>query len=136
MSITSAQRQAVLERARGCCEYCRLAETDAASPFHVDHIVPVKHRGADDLDNLCWACYQCNGFKGSNMAAADPITGKATFLFNPRKQNWDDHFRVNPDATITGITPEGRVTIDVMRINDEARVQYRQDALAMGEYPC
>jgi hypothetical protein len=136
MSVTAAQRKAVIERAGGCCEYCRLGETDAVPSFQIEHIVPVKHRGTDDLDNLCLSCYQCNAFKGPNMAAADPITGTATFLFNPRKQKWDDHFQLNPDATLTGMTPEGRVTIEVMRINDEKRVAYRQLAMMMGEYPC
>ena len=136
MSITFAQRRAVIQRAGGCCEYCRVPETDETSPFHVDHIVPIKHHGTDALDNLCLACYRCNAFKGSNVAAADPITGEATFLFDPRKQNWDDHFRINSDATLTGITAQGRATIAVMRINDERRVKYRQLAMSIGEYPC
>jgi hypothetical protein len=70
------------------------------------------------------------------MAAADPVTGQPTFLFNPRTQRWDDHFRINPDATLTGLTPVGRVTIDVMSMNDEARIQYRQMSQAIDEYPC
>jgi len=70
------------------------------------------------------------------MAAADPRTGAATFLFNPRTQIWDDHFEINPDATLTGKTPEGRVTINVMRMNDEAQIQYRRFTMSTGEYPC
>lgn len=70
------------------------------------------------------------------MAAADPATGKAEFLFNPRKQNWSGHFLVNTDGTLIGKTPEGRVTIDVMRMNDESRVLYRQFAMSIHEYPC
>ena len=136
MSVTTSQRQAVIRRAGGCCEYCRLGETDETSPFHVDHIVPVKHHGSDDLENLCWSCFQCNSYKGSNRAAADPITGKAVFLFDPRTQQWDEHFQINPDATLSGRTPEGRVTIDVLKMNDEPRVQYRQFAMSIGEYPC
>jgi hypothetical protein len=136
MTITASQRQAVIERAGGCCEYCRLMQTDATTPFHVDHIVPVKHGGTDDLDNVCLACFQCNSFKGSNLAAADPATGAATFLFDPRRQAWEDHFQINPDATLSAVTPQGRVTIAVLRINDERRVQYRQFAMSINEYPC
>lgn len=136
MSITSAQRQAVKQRAGGCCEYCRLKEIDEIPAFHIDHIIPVKHHGTDDLDNLALSCYQCNAFKGSNLAASDPSTGNATFLFNPRRQNWDDHFQLNPDAILIGKTPEGRVTVDVMRMNDEPRVQYRHFAMSIGDYPC
>ena len=136
MSITAAQRRMVIQRAGGCCEYCRLAATDELAPFHVDHIVPRKHHGTDELNNLCLACYMCNLFKGSNLAAADPVTGAATFLFNPRTQTWKDHFEVNPDATLTGKTPEGRVTIDVMRMNEDPQAQYRQLAMNLDEYPC
>ncbi|MBZ0297539.1 MAG: HNH endonuclease [Anaerolineae bacterium] len=136
MSITAAQRRAVIQRAGGCCEYCRASLNDETSPFHVDHIVPIKHQGSDHLDNLCLACYQCNAYKGSNIAAADPVTGEATFLYHPRKQRWDEHFALNDDATLRGITPEGRVTIEVMRINDEARVYYRRIAITLGQYPC
>ena len=75
-------------------------------------------------------------YKGSNRAAADPISGKAVFLFDPRTQQWDDHFQINPDAALSGRTPEGRVTIDVLKMNDEPRVQYRQFAMSIGEYPC
>lgn len=136
MSVTPARRQAVIQRAGGCCEYCRLMQTDNTSPFHVDHILPIKHRGTDDMDNLCLSCFQCNSFKGSNSAAADPLTGEAAFLFHPRQQAWDEHFQINEDATLSGKTPEGRVTIEVMRINDERRVQYRQFAMNIDEYPC
>jgi hypothetical protein len=126
----------VTARAGGCCEYCRLTANDETAPFQIDHIVPVKHGGTDALDNLCLACYQCNAFKGPNAAAADPLTQAPAFRFNPRMQEWDAHFRIEPDATLTGTTPEGRVTIAVLRINDEARVYYRQIATRAGEYPC
>lgn len=136
MGISNTKREKVIRRAGRCCEYCRIAETDDIPSFHVDHIVPIKHQGNDDLDNLAWACYHCNSYKGSNMAAADPLTGEATFLFNPRTQVWEEHFKVNQNGILTGITAEGRVTIEVMRINEEARVQYRQLAISIGEYPC
>ena len=136
MTVSKAQRRRVIQRAGDCCEYCLLKQTDETSPFHVDHIVPVKHKGTDDFDNLCLSCFQCNSFKGSNVAAADPETGQPTFLYNPRKQNWDDHFQLKADASLIGKTPEGRVTIEVMRMNDDARVHYRQFAISINEYPC
>lgn len=135
MAITAEQRRTVFERAGQCCEYCRITRSNAISPFHIDHIVPLKHRGTDDLDNLCLSCYQCNIYKGSNMAA-DPRTGQPVFLFNPRRQSWNDHFRFHSDGRLVGLTPEGRTTIDVMWMNDESRVQYRQIAIKAGENPC
>lgn len=96
----------------------------------------IKHGGTDDDNNLCFACYKCNGYKGSNVAAIDPLTDEATKLYNPRQQKWDDHFELKSDATVVGLTPEGRATILVLRINDKKRVKQRQGELLIGEYPC
>ena len=107
MTYVSAElRRLVIERAGGCCEYCRMQTVDRLLPFDIDHIIAEKHGGATDADNLCLACYRCNSFKGSDIASADPETGKATFLFHPRQQRWEAHFRLN-EAMIEPLTPEG-----------------------------
>lgn len=38
--------------------------------------------------------------------------------------------------TIAGLTPEGRATIAVLRLNMERRVIERFEARLRGEYPC
>jgi hypothetical protein len=136
VTITRAQRDLIHERAGDCCEYCRVAQGDRLSKFQIDHIIPVKHGGSDDIDNLCLACLKCDGFKGPNVAALDPVTGEATKLYDPRRQKWDDHFQINPDATLTGVSPAGRATLVVLRINEESRVKQRWMAMFLGEYPC
>ena len=136
MTITNEQRRIVRERAEYCCEYCRVAESDRLSTFHIDHIIALKHDGTDDTDNLCFACYKCNGYKGSNVAGLDPETNEASKLYHPRQQQWDDHFQINNDGTLAGKTPEGRVTINILRINSPERVKPRHIALQIGEYPC
>lgn len=70
------------------------------------------------------------------MAALDPLTSDAAKLYNPRQQVWEDHFQINSDATIAGLTPEGRVTVHVLRINDTERVKQRFGELMSGDYPC
>ncbi len=136
MSLSSKQKQAVRARAGDCCEYCRLAQSSSFARFHVDHIIALKHDGTDDDENLCLACSDCNAHKGENVAALDPLTRDATKLYDPRQQKWDDHFTINPDATLTGQTPEGRVTVRVLRMNDEERVKQRFGELMTGDYPC
>jgi HNH endonuclease len=136
VSITQEQRQAIRELAGDCCEYCRVRQDDRLSKFQIDHIIPLKHGGSDEIENLCLACLKCNGYKGPNVAALDPQTGEATKLYNPRRQQWEEHFQINADATLTGISPEGRATIGVLRINEEGRVKQRYMALPLGEYPC
>ncbi len=136
MTVSPQQRQHIRELAGDCCEYCRVAESDRLAKFQIDHVIPVKHGGSDDIDNLCLACLKCNGFKGPNVAALDPTTGEATKLYDPRKQTWIDHFQINSDATLSGVSPEGRATIAVLRINEESRVKHRQMLMILGEYPC
>ena len=136
MSLSNRQKQAVRQVAGDCCEYCRLAQSGSFARFHVDHILAVKHGGTDDEDNLCLACPDCNAHKGENVAALDPQTGNPTRLYHPRQQGWDDHFQLQPDTTLVGLTPEGRTTAFVLRMNDEERVQQRQAELAAGDYPC
>ena len=136
MSITNEQRRLVREQAGDCCEYCRLSQSGRLARFHVDHIVAIKHGGADTDDNICLACPKCNAYKGDNVAALDPLTRDATKLYDPRQQKWDEHFKINPDATIDGLTPEGRTTVAVLRFNDEERVKQRLGELTVGDYPC
>jgi hypothetical protein len=136
MSISDTQRQLVRERARNCCEYCRVSQSVRLVRFQVDHIIAIKHGGTDDNDNLCLACYKCNSYKGSNVAALEPLTNNATKLYHPRQQKWGDHVKINSDAILSGLTPEGRTTLFVLRINDQQRVKQRVGEMTVGDYPC
>ena len=136
MTISQAQRRFVRNRAGGCCEYCRLGIASAIVPFHIDHVIPVKHDGSDDNDNLCFACYHCNAYKSHDLTGFDPLTGEITRLYNPRQQEWSIHFAIQADMKILGLTPEGRTTVRVLQMNLDERVESRQALAAIGEYPC
>lgn len=59
-SIPDWMRRAVLDRDKGICRYCgRRAMT-----LHLDHIIPVTHRGRSTVANLATACADCNRKKG------------------------------------------------------------------------
>lgn len=135
MSLSEQQKHTVRNRAGHCCEYCKLAEAGRLARFHVDHIIAIKHNGTNEDHNLCLACPKCNAYKGENIAALDPLTGDAAKLYHPRQQLWDDHFKLNDDATISGLTPEGRTTIAVLRINNDERVKQRLGEMTLGNYP-
>ena len=136
MAISSQQRRIIYERAGNCCEYCRIAEDDRYVSYEIDHIVSLKHGGSDDDENLCLACVPCNRSKGAEVAAIDPESGEATRLFNPRQQDWDEHFLINSDCSLMGLTPEGRATVMVLRLNEEQRVEQRYGESLLGNYPC
>lgn len=128
-------RRWVVERAGECCEYCRIGQADSASGFHIEHIIAVSHGGRTSPENLALSSAPCNLHKGSNIAAADPETGDPTFLFHPRRHHWDQHFRLE-NGHIMPLTPEGRVTVFLLRLNNPERVDQRMMLIPLGRYPC
>jgi hypothetical protein len=133
--IPAELRRFVIERAGGCCEYCRMHVSDRLLPFEIDHIIAEKHGGTTQEDNLCLACFRYNGFKGSDVASIDPVTGNATLLFHPRRQRWEDHFGLD-GATIEPLTPEGRITVFLLRFNAPIQIAQRAALISEGRYPC
>ena len=132
--ISIALRRLVSERAGYCCEYCLLPEEFSSFPHEPDHIIPLKHGGAATADNLALACFWCNRLKGSDLAAPDPQTGQTTPLFNPRLHAWSDHFRLD-DAEIVPLTPEGRATTALLKLNRADRLTARLLLFKAGYYP-
>ena len=102
----------------------------------VDHIVPLAAGGTNIEENLWLACNRCNGFKGVQTRATDPLTGEPTALFNPRLQSWTDHFAWSDDSTaIIGRTPVGRATIDALKLNNPEIVVTRRLWVQVGWWP-
>ena len=133
-AVPERVRRLVQERAQGRCEYCLIHEDDMYYPHEADHVIAEKHGGATSLENLAWACFYCNRFKGSDLASVDPETQKIVFLFNPREQNWKRHFRFN-GGRIEGLTASGRATVALLHLNDVERVAYRLGLIDIGHYP-
>jgi hypothetical protein len=112
-------------RAQSRCEYCHLFSSDHPLPFHVDHIIARQHGGQTVLDNLALSCLHCNRHKGPNIAGFDAITGEPVRLFNPRQDRWADHFEW-AQAELVGKTLIGRITIQVLAMNDPDFVAVRE----------
>jgi HNH endonuclease len=122
--IPTTLRRQVIERAGNRCEYCLLTTEVAFFPHEVDHVVAEKHGGATDIDNLALACWRCNRHKGSDLTSFDPQTRQLSPLFNPRTQVWTEHF-AHEGERIIGLTPEGRTTVNLLRLNSEERLSER-----------
>lgn len=90
-------------------------------PHEVDHVIAQKHGGDTTADNLALACFECNRYKGSDIASLDPETDKLTLLFNPRQDNWTEHFRYE-NGQIIPLTSIGRTTVKLLRFNEPSRV--------------
>ncbi len=129
--VPAALRRTVHARARARCEYCLLDEDDTPFSHHYEHIIPVRHGGKTQSDNLALACLECNLAKGTDLTAFDPENNAITRLFNPRTDAWGEHFAFD-GAKIIGLTPAGRATANFLRFNDPLRVIQRQAILDIG----
>jgi hypothetical protein len=49
-------------------------------------------------------------------------------------RRWSEHFDFN-GARIAGVTATGRVTVDLLRLNTDARLLERETLIAVGRYP-
>jgi hypothetical protein len=131
--LPSALRLLVEERAKHRCEYCLFPESFAGHRHEPDHIIPVQHGGQTDASNLALACWRCNRYKGPNIGSFDPDTGILTPFFNPRLHQWQAHFEWH-NGEIRPRTPEARVTVLILRINDPERVEERKQLIALDLY--
>lgn len=102
-------------------------------PHEPDHVLGEQHGGGTTLDNLAYACFRCNRFKGPTIATRDPQTGELVALFNPRTDHWSAHFQL-AGAEIIPLTPVGRGTAVLLRFNDEQRVLLREELLRQERY--
>lgn len=132
--MDAALQQAVRDRAKHCCEYCRFPAKFAELPFHHDHVIAQQHGGETSLDNLALACCHCNRYKGPNLSSVDPISHQVVQLFHPRQDKWENHFSWN-GPVLAGKTPTGRATIQALRMNRSDAIAVRQLLMQEGVYP-
>jgi len=113
-------RQLIREQAKYLCEYCHSPEEVSAALFEIDHIIPQSLGEFDALENLALACQRCNGYRYNFTKGIDPETKEEVSLFNPRWQQWSEHFIWTKDGLIIiGITSIGRATCNRLDFNDE-----------------
>jgi len=97
----------------------------------IDHVIAEKHGGPTNADNLALACALCNGFKGSDLASIDPERGDIVPLFNPRRDRWAEHFRLE-GGRIQPLTPSARATVRLLQLNYPDRIEERALLIAAG----
>jgi hypothetical protein len=134
--ITEALRQLVTARAQGRCEYCQSPEAYATERFSIEHIQPRTLQGSTMPANLALACQGCNGYKSVQTTGVDPETGETVVLFHPRQHVWGEHFTWSADGLrILGLTPPGRATVALLRINRPPLMNLRRALMAIGVHP-
>jgi hypothetical protein len=126
----------VAERAGHRCEYCHAPEVIFNFAFEVEHVIPLGLQRIEDDSNLALACRSCNLFKANHLLALDEFTGTEFPLFNPRKDQWEDHFQLDrTNGEIRGLTPVGRATITCLQMNSTLQLLARHQWLQLGLFP-
>lgn len=64
------------------------------------------------------------------------MNGANVELFNPRADNWKKHFQWQENFTLVeGITPNGRATIELLKLNRNGVVNLRKALVVYGVHP-
>lgn len=127
-------RNEIAHRANYRCEYCLIHEEDTLYGCQVEHIISLKHGGTNDIDNLAYACAFCNYAKGTDIATVIGEPERLVRLFNPRRDRWQDHFRLD-GAYIVPLTEIGEATVKVLGLNHPLRIIERDLLIRAGRYP-
>ena len=134
--LSADLRQALLEADGQQCAYCQTSTDNTGQPMTVDHIIPSAQGGLTEFENLCFCCRACNEYKGATIAAIDPLTGEAGSFFNPRQQNWREHFQWDEMGTqLVGLTITGRITIVGLNMNNPVIISARRRWVSVGWHP-
>lgn len=134
--VPVALKRLVVERAQGCCEYCRSQARFAMQSFSTEHVEPRILDGETTLDNLALSCQGCNNHKAAKTSGVDPVSAEIVPLFHPRRHRWADRFVWSEDyARVVGVTPIGRATVDALKLNRQGLVNLRLVLRVAGEHP-
>ena len=130
--IPEVLRKLVTDRALSRCEYCKIHTENSFFTFHIEHIISLKHGGKTISDNLALACPICNLNKGTDIATFIESTDEVIRFFNPRNDNWDEHFEIENSGLIFRKTLIGASTIKILNLNHPESIIERREMLRLG----
>lgn len=132
--ISRSIKKVVIERAANRCEYCRVPEFLSSFNYHIEHVIGLQHGGPNTLNNLAYCCSSCNWKKGPNISTILAFGGEIVPLFNPRTQNWFEHFEVQQGKLIA-LSTAGEATIKLLELNIPIKIEERFEMMLAGFYP-
>ncbi|MEG3847251.1 HNH endonuclease signature motif containing protein [Microcoleus sp. herbarium19] len=136
MAVSEQVKAIIRAQAQNRCGYCRSLQMYVLGILELDHIIPKAVGGTDNEENLCLACSLCNNYKGIQTDALDPVTQTRVTLFNPRTQQWSEHFVWSEEGTeIRGVTDCDRATVTALQLNNNIAVTVRRQWVSAGWHP-
>lgn len=134
--ISETIRDKIRELARNRCGYCLSHQDYVWDILEIDHIFPLSKGGKDNEQNLWLICATCNAAKYDKTHAFDIRTQTTAPIFNPRTQNWNEHFEWSKNGTkVIGKTAIGRATVTTLNLNRERFIKVRKNWISAGWHP-
>ncbi len=134
--LSASLKNRIKKSAQDRCGYCLSPQKYILGKLEIEHIIPRSKGGNNDESNLWLSCSLCNRYKGAQTNGIDTNTGNEVLLFNPRTQNWFEHFQWSADGIkIVGITEIGRATVEALNLNNELAVEVRRNWVLAGWHP-
>jgi hypothetical protein len=130
--ISDLMRRKVAKRANFRCEYCLIPESRSFYTFHIDHIISRKHNGVTELNNLAYSCQICNLNKGTDIATFVHDLSKPIRFYNPRTDEWHQHFETDSSVLLIGKTEIALATIKILDLNHPDSIIERLEMLKIG----
>lgn len=108
------------------CGYCGVSETNVGAELTQDHFHPRSQGGAEDFENIVYACHACNEYKKDYWNPND-----IERILHPLNDDIAAHLTENPDGTLTGKTLTGVFHIQRLRLNRPGLVANRQERIML-----
>ncbi len=107
------------------CGYCGVTEEDVGGDLTVDHYVPQVAGGDDGDENLVYACFRCNLYKGDfHPTPEDRVNGHV--VLHPLRDDIAIHVRLEETiGRVQPLTETGRFHIAILHLNRPALVAFR-----------
>jgi hypothetical protein len=107
------------------CGYCGTSELQSGGELTIDHFQPQSAGGSDSLENLVYACFRCNLFKGDFWPSSETTQQR---LLHPIRDISEDHFRLQPETgRLIPYTETGRFHIDWLHLNRTSLIERRRN---------
>lgn len=123
MGVSTEARAAVRAAHGGRCGYCGVPESSVGGELEIDHFHPQSAGGADDVENLVYACTACNRFKGDYAPA--PGAPESLRLLHPRRDDLSAHIEEAAHGRLAGLTARGWFYIQRLHLNRPQLVERR-----------
>ncbi len=102
------------------CGYCGITELEAGGTLTRDHFKPLTKGGRNSVDNMVYACADCNRAKGDYFGDTP-----ATRLLHPLRDNLSAHLARDEQGMCCPLSALGAIYIQVLNLDRASSLKSR-----------